>query len=340
MTDPLAAFLRHLSVERNASAHTLRSYRGDLTDFQRFLAERGIAGLAATDSRLVRAWLAALHARGLNPVSIGRKLAALRSCCRFLVRRGVLERNPAREVRGPRPPRRLVSFLPIDEATELVQGRAVGGAGRARDLAILELLYASGLRVSELSGLDVDALDRADRTVRVLGKGRKERIVPYGEHAARALGAWLGERGERPGPLFANARGGRLGVRSMHTIVRRSARAAGITRRVSPHTLRHTFATHLLDRGADLRMIQELLGHSRLSTTQRYTHVAADQLMKVYDRAHPRAQESKPRVRSRALPEQATHASSRAGVAPLQQSRPPLERATHASNRAGVPPLQ
>ena len=325
MTDPLAAFLRHLSVERNASAHTLRSYRSDLTDFQRFLAERGIAGLAATDSRLVRAWLAALHARGLNPVSIGRKLAALRSCCRFLVRRGVLERNPAREVRGPRQPRRLVSFLPIDEATELVQGRAVGGAGRARDLAILELLYASGLRVSELSGLDVDALDRADRTVRVLGKGRKERIVPYGEHAARALGAWLGERGERPGPLFANARGGRLGVRSVHTIVRRSARAAGITRRVSPHTLRHTFATHLLDRGADLRMIQELLGHSRLSTTQRYTHVAADQLMKVYDRAHPRAQESKPR-------------------APLPQSRVRshtlLEQATHAPNRAGVPPLQ
>lgn len=308
MNDPLAAFLRHLSVERNASTHTLRSYRSDLTDFQRFLAERGVAGLAAADSRTVRAWLAGLHARGLDPASIGRKLAALRSCCRFLVRRGVMERNHARDVRGPRQPRKLVSFLPIDEATQLVTGRAIVGVTRPRDVAILELLYASGLRVSELSGLDLDALDRTDRAVRVLGKGRKERIVPYGEHAARAVDTWLGIRGEHAGPLFTNPRGRRLTVRSIYTIVRRSARAAGITRPVSPHTLRHTFATHLLDNGADLRMIQELLGHSRLSTTQRYTHVAADQLMKVYDRAHPRAQPQASRP---------GNASSRAGGGPV-----------------------
>ena len=329
MNDPLAAFLRHLSVERNASTHTLRSYRSDLTDFQRFLVERGVAGLTAADSRTVRAWLAALHARGLDPASIGRKLAALRSCCRFLVRRGVIERNPARDVRGPRPPRKLVSFLPVDEAAQLVEGRAVAGATRPRDVAILELLYASGLRVSELSGLDADALDRTDRAVRVLGKGRKERIVPYGEHAARALDAWLGARGEHPGPLFTNPRGGRLSVRSIYTIVRRSARAAGITRPVSPHTLRHTFATHLLDNGADLRMIQELLGHSRLSTTQRYTHVAADQLMRIYDQAHPRAQPA---------------ASETQNVVRRPESRgrggAPLARATHVSSRAGVPPLQ
>jgi integrase/recombinase XerC len=292
MSDPLAAFLRHLSVERNASAHTLRSYRSDLTDFERFLTRHGIDGLAAADSRAVRAWLADLYARGLDPASIGRKLAALRSCGRFLVRRGVIERNHAREVRGPRQPRKLVAVLPIDEATQLVEARAVSGASRPRDVAILELLYASGLRVSELSGLDVDALDRPARAVRVLGKGRKERIVPYGEPAARALQAWLGVRGEQAGPLFTNPRGRRLSVRSIYTIVRRSARAAGITRPVSPHTLRHSFATHLLDGGADLRMIQELLGHSRLSTTQRYTHVAADQLMKVYDRAHPRASQA------------------------------------------------
>jgi integrase/recombinase XerC len=308
MNDPLAAFLRHLSVERNASTHTLRSYRSDLTDFQRFLAERGVAGLAAADSRTVRAWLAGLHARGLDPASIGRKLAALRSCCRFLVRRGVMERNHARDVRGPRQPRKLVSFLPIDEATQLVTGRAIVGVTRPRDVAILELLYASGLRVSELSGLDLDALDRAERAVRVLGKGRKERIVPYGEHAARAVDTWLEIRGEHAGPLFTNPRGRRLTVRSIYTIVRRSARAAGITRPVSPHTLRHTFATHLLDNGADLRMIQELLGHSRLSTTQRYTHVAADQLMKVYDRAHPRAQPQASRP---------GNASSRAGGPPV-----------------------
>ena len=289
MKDPQAAFLRHLAVERNASAHTLRSYANDLTDFQRFLASRGTAELAATDPRTVRAWLAALHARGLAPASVARKLAALRSCFRFLVRRGVLEGNPAREARSPRQPRKLVTFLPIDEATQLVDGRALGGNSRTRDVAILETLYATGLRVSELAGLDLDDLDRAERTVRVLGKGRKERIVPYGSHAARALESWLGERGEAEGAVFANARGGRLTVRSVHTIVRRSARAAGITRRVSPHTLRHTFATHLLDGGADLRAIQELLGHSRLSTTQHYTHVGAEQLMKVYDHAHPRA---------------------------------------------------
>jgi len=154
---------------------------------------------------------------------------------------------------------------------------------------VLELLYATGLRVSELAGLDLDDVDRAQQTVRVLGKGRKERIVPFGSRAAAALAAYLEGRGDAAGPLFVNPRGARLTVRSLHTIVRRSARSTGITRRVSPHTLRHTFATHLLDAGADLRVIQELLGHSRLSTTQRYTHVGADQLMRVYDAAHPRA---------------------------------------------------
>jgi len=192
-------------------------------------------------------------------------------------------------VRGPRPPKKLVSFLPIDEAMALMDAKTLDAGARVRDAAVLELLYATGLRVSELSGLDLDDLDRSQQTVRVLGKGRKERVVPYGSRAATALSAYLTGRGIGAGPLFANRRGGRLTVRSLHTIVRRSAAATGITRRVSPHTLRHTFATHLLDAGADLRVIQELLGHSRLSTTQRYTHVGADQLMRVYDAAHPRA---------------------------------------------------
>src|SRR5919108_1345702 len=232
MTDPQAAFLRHLAVERNASAHTLRSYANDLGDFRRFLSARG-GDLARADLRAVRAWLAALHARGLAAASIARKLAAVRSCYRFLVRRGVIEGNPAREARSPRQPRRLVTFLPHDEAAQLVDGRAVGGSQRARDVAILEMLYATGLRVSELAGLDLDEVDRTERTVRVLGKGRKERIVPYGGHAGRALERWLGERGESGDALFTNARGGRLTARSIHTIVRRSARAAGITPRVS-----------------------------------------------------------------------------------------------------------
>ena len=287
MNDPLSAFLRYLALERDASPHTLRSYRSDLAEFGRFVGPG--KALDAVDARTVRGYLAHLHARRLEPASVGRKLAALRSWFRFLVRRGALQRNAAREVRGPRVPKKLVSFLPIDEATALVEGKALRGTARPRDLAILELLYASGLRVSELAALTLDAVDRAGRTVRVLGKGRKERIVPFGAKAARALEAYLADRAATRGPLFTNHRGGRLTPRAIHAIVRRSAAAAGIARRVSPHTLRHTFATHLLDAGADLRAIQEFLGHSRLSTTQRYTHVGADQLMRVYDAAHPRA---------------------------------------------------
>lgn len=284
MTDGVAAFLRYLASEKAASAHTIRSYRTDLEQFRAFLASQGDRSLARVDGRVLRGYLAWLHGRGLDRASIARKLAAVRSCFRFLVRRGLVARNPGRQVVAPRLPRTLASFLPIDEAYVLLEA-----AAPPRDRAILELLYASGLRVSELVGLDLDDADRAGGTVRVLGKGRKERMVPFGGAAAAALDGYLGERGEAPGPLFRNRRGGRLGVRSVHAIVRRRARAAGLARRVSPHTLRHTFATHMLDAGADLRLIQELLGHSRLSTTQRYTHVSADQLMKVYDSAHPRS---------------------------------------------------
>jgi integrase/recombinase XerC len=307
MTDTPAAFLRHLAAEKNASPHTLKSYGTDLRQFEAFLAVEGLTPSALT-TRHIRAFLVALHARGLDPASIGRKLAAVRSWLRFLVRRGVVERNVAREVRGPRLPRKLVSFLPVDEAHVLMKFGGVRGAppeppiartggarsNPARDTAILELLYASGLRVSELTGLDLDDLDRSERTVRVLGKGRKERIVPFGSKAARALETWIGVRGEHRGPLFAAARGGRMNPRTVYALVRDSARRAGIMRKVSPHTLRHSFATHLLDGGADLRAIQELLGHSRLSTTQRYTHVGAEHLLKVYDAAHPRARAGKP----------------------------------------------
>jgi integrase/recombinase XerC len=289
MKDPLAAFLRYLALEKDASPHTLKSYRTDLLEFQTFIGRGEGEPLRTLDARTVRGFLAHLHTRGLEASSIARKLAALRSWLRFLVRRGVLERNVAREVRSPRLPTKLVSFLPIDEAAILVEAKALGGASRARDVAILELLYATGLRVSELAGLDLENVDRSGATVRVLGKGRKERMVPYGGKAAVALDAYLAPRAASRGPVFTNHRGGRLTARAIHGLVKRSAAAAGLTRRVSPHTLRHTFATHLLDAGADLRAIQEFLGHSRLSTTQRYTHVGADQLMRVYDAAHPRA---------------------------------------------------
>jgi len=286
MTESPAAFLRYLAAEKNASPHTLKSYGNDLRQFEAFLAEARLSPGQIT-ARDVRGFLVALHARGLDPSSVARKLAAVRSWLRFLVRRGALERNPAREIRGPRLPKKLVSFLDVDEAKALVESQTAGRV--ARNTAILELLYASGLRVAELIGLDLEDVDESARTVRVLGKGRKERIVPYGAAAARGLTTWLAERGCEAGALFRGGRGARLNPREVYELVRAAARAAGITRRVGPHTLRHTFATHLLGNGADLRAIQELLGHSRLSTTQRYTHVGADHLLKVYDAAHPRA---------------------------------------------------
>jgi integrase/recombinase XerC len=304
MTETPAAFLRYLAAEKGASPHTLKSYGTDLRQFETFLAQAGVAPSELT-ARHVRAFLVALHARGLDSSSVARKLASVRSWLKFLVRRGVLERNPARVVRGPRLARKLASFLDVDEAKALMESRparptrkpaaptpASPSWRQVRDTAMLELLYASGLRVSELTGLDLGNVDLETHTVRVLGKGRKERIVPYGTAASRALQAWLAVRGAKPGPVFLGMRGRRINVREVYDVVREAARAVGITRAVSPHTLRHTFATHLLGRGADLRGIQELLGHSRLSTTQRYTHVGADQLLKIYDAAHPRARSS------------------------------------------------
>lgn len=289
MDTAVGSFLEYLGVERGASPHTLRSYAADLTEFTRFLTDEKIGELPDADTRAVRAYVARLHQRRLSKATIARKLAAVRSCFRFLARRGALPANPARQVRSPRLGRRLPSFLPVDEATLLLNAPPEPSAAGARDRALLELLYASGLRVAEGCGLDLDDLDEARRTVRVVGKGDKERVVPVGETALEALAAYLAMRGRQRGPLFLNARGGRLTPRSAHRIVRARARQVGIDQRVTPHTLRHSFATHMLGAGADLRLIQELLGHSRLSTTQRYTHVSPEHLMRVYDRAHPRA---------------------------------------------------
>ena len=289
MDAAVGSFLEYLGAERGASPHTLRSYATDLTEFTSFLAAERIDGLAGADTRAIRAFLAQLHRRRLAKATIARKLAAVRSCFRFFARRGVLEVNPARQVRSPRLGRRLPSVLPKDEAAQLLDAAPEPTAAGARDRALLELLYASGLRVAEGCGLDLDDVDGARRTVRVLGKGDKERVVPVGETALEALDAYLAMRGRQRGPLFLNARGGRLTPRSAHRIVKRLARRAGITQRVTPHTLRHSFATHMLGEGADLRLIQELLGHRRLSTTQRYTHVSPEHLMRVYDAAHPRA---------------------------------------------------
>jgi integrase/recombinase XerC len=289
MDGPDAAFLEYLAVERGASPHTLRSYAADLREFRRFLAGRSVADLRKVDARLIRAYLAALHERRLSKATVARQLASVRSWLRFLARRGVIAFNPGRQVISPRVGRRLPSFLPKDEATGLLDLPPEDSEPGRRDHALLELLYATGLRVAECCGLDRNDLDHGQGTVRVLGKGNKERVVPVGETALDAVEAYLRVRGDGGGPLFRNIRGGRLTVRSVHRIVKARARLAGISQRVTPHTLRHTFATHMLGEGADLRLIQELLGHSRLSTTQRYTHVSPEQLMKVYDKAHPRA---------------------------------------------------
>jgi len=287
--DLVPAFLRYLAAERGASAHTLRSYAADLAELRAFLRGARVPGLAAADARVLRGYLAWLHGRGLAKSSIARKLASVRSCYRFLARRELVAANPARQLASPRLPRRLPSVLPKDESKDLLDAPSEDTLAGRRDRALLELLYASGVRVAECCGLDLEDLDRRHGTVRVMGKGSKERVVPVGEIALEALDAYLDRRGGGNGPLFRNARGTRLSTRSVHSIVRRRARAAGLARRVTPHTLRHTFATHLLGEGADLRFIQELLGHSRLSTTQRYTHVSAEHLMRVYDAAHPRA---------------------------------------------------
>lgn len=289
MKDSAAEFLRYLDLQRGASRHTLRGYAADLAEFRAFLAREGVGDVPDADARAVRAWLASLHERKLAKSSIARKLATVRSCFRYLARVGRVEINPARQVRSPRLPKRLPSFLPKDESKDLLDTGAERSPAGLRDHALLELLYATGLRVSECCGLDLDDVDRRGGSVRVMGKGGKERVVPAGDAALAALEAWLLIRGEARGALFTNARGGRLGARSVHRIVKQRARGAGIDRRVTPHTLRHTFATHMLGEGADLRLIQELLGHSRLTTTQRYTHVSPEHLMKVYDSAHPRA---------------------------------------------------
>lgn len=289
MTGHVAAFLQYLAVERGASAHTLRSYQTDLRQFAEFLSGQGIPDPAGVNGRAIRIYVAGLREARFGPATVARKVAAIRSWFSFMTRRGTLERNPARELGKLSLPRKLVSFLPVDEAWALLERSGPESLRELRDRAILELLYATGIRVSELTGLELSELDLAQGTVRVLGKGGKERIVPVGENALDAVDAYLAARGRAEGPLFRNPRGDRLTVRSVHRIVGNRARAAGLARRVTPHTLRHTFATHLLDAGADLRLIQELLGHSRLTTTQKYTHVSADHLMKVYDAAHPRA---------------------------------------------------
>ena len=279
-------------MERSVSPHTVTAYRNDLEQFLRFLAV-GASPPSHPDevNHLdLRRFLAHLHG-DLKKSSIGRKLAAVQAFFRYLLREGVVAKNPAELVSAPKKEQKAPYHLTIDEITALVEVPREATLLSLRDRAILEVLYSCGIRLSELTGLRVQDIDREGRLVRVLGKGNKERIVPLGRQAASAVASYLEERRDPPGeaPFLLNARGGKLTGRSVARIVDMYLIKLATMKKVSPHTLRHTFATHLLEGGADLRAIQELLGHASLSTTQKYTHVSIDRLMEVYDKAHPRA---------------------------------------------------
>ena len=296
MQEWLDRFQQFLAVERNVSVHTCAAYRRDLAEFHAFLSGAGgeAVNLSRIDHLRLRRYLAELHKRNQR-TSIARKLSALRTFFRYLVREGALATNPAEAVATPKRNRYLPKTLSVDEAATLMERGHSTTLLALRDRAILELFYSSGLRISELTGLDVGGLDLRENLVRVLGKGRKERIVPVGRKAHEALVAYLDARGPLADdqPLFANHRGGRLTPRSIQRHLKVWLIKAGVLKDISPHALRHSFATHLLDGGADLRAIQELLGHASLSTTQRYTQVSVDQLMAVYDKAHPRSRKKR-----------------------------------------------
>ena len=292
LTEHIREFTVYLETERNVSQHTLNAYRSDLAQMLSFVQrEKGAAASALdVDHLLLRRYLSELSKLSKKS-SIGRKLAAIRSFFRFLLRRGTISKNPAELVATPKKEQHLPFHLDIDQTTSLMEAPDEEQKHALRDRAILELLYSSGLRVSELTGLNISEIDLSGGMVRVMGKGGKERIVPVGSRAVEALQAYLAQRDNAgtKAPLFLNTRGGRINRRSVARIVDTHVLRIAAFKRISPHTLRHTFATHMLEGGADLRAIQELLGHASLSTTQKYTHVSIDRLMEVYDKAHPKA---------------------------------------------------
>ena len=295
MEELIGRFEQYLYGERHMSPHTLRNYLREVEEFRKFLVEQqgGKPDLRPVDRRLIRQYLATAS-DNLAPASVSRRLSALRTFFKFLVREGAMETNPADMIKGPKLPKRLPEYLGVDEVFALLDTPDLGTLLGKRDKAWLELLYATGMRVGELVKLKTTDVDFAQAIVRVYGKGRKERIAPLTPKAVTALKSYLTERAEiakeKSGDaLFLNYRGGRLGERGIRKLLDHYIMKCSITRHISPHALRHTFATHLLESGADLRSIQELLGHVSLSTTQKYTHTNIDYLTLVYDKTHPKA---------------------------------------------------
>lgn len=292
-------YLTHLAVERGVSTHTLSAYRRDLVLYASYRSEKGLGPVTATTAEQLSGFVAWLKSRTLpngQPYadsSIARSVVAIRGYHRFLFGEEIVDVDITADLETPRAPRALPKALTVEEVATLLDAPSAQTPAGWRDAAILELLYGAGLRISELTQLDIDDIDPVDRLVRVLGKGEKQRIVPYGEPAAEALDRWLvrGRHTMTPdsAAVFVNARGGRLTRQGVWKVLQRYAKEAGIARSVSPHTLRHSFATHLLDGGADVRIVQELLGHASIATTQIYTQVSRGMLKSVYERSHPRA---------------------------------------------------
>ncbi len=297
MQEVFNRYINYLEVERNASPYTVRNYTTDLLGFFGFLRGKKVSSLKEVDKHVVRDYLSYLMEQGFVKASIARKLSAIRSFYRYLLREEIISTSPLATTSSPKLDRRLPYFLSIDEMRRLLETPESATPQGQRDRALLELLYAAGLRVSELVKLNVEQVNLDTREMRVMGKGSKERIALMGEPAARALTTYL-EQGrpelsgeKKTNALFLNRYGGRLTERSVQSLLEEYANIAGLDKRVHPHMLRHTFATHLLDGGADLRVVQELLGHASLSTTQIYTHVSKSQAKKVYLSAHPMAKE-------------------------------------------------
>jgi integrase/recombinase XerC len=292
MSKNVEDFLGFLATEKGASEHTVKNYGIDLREFGKFITDKDFKDLTYLD---IRSFLAFLKTRDYSKSSISRKLACLRSFFKYLVRENILTQNPAAGIATPKKEKKLPSFMNPDEITKLLEAPSRNNWEERRDKAILEMLYSSGLRVSELAGLNHDDLDFFQGLVRVRGKGKKERIVPVGQTALNVLRAYLDMKAPREAanaikkPLFISRIGSRLTDRSVRRMILKYVKRTGLGKEISPHTFRHSFATHMLDRGADLRSVQELLGHANLSTTQIYTHVTTQRLKDAYAAAHPRA---------------------------------------------------
>jgi integrase/recombinase XerC len=294
----IETFIETLSAEKGFSPHTCRAYRKDLEQFLDFLDRQSESetspDIRRVDGMVIRSYLGFLHKK-CEKTTIARKLSALRSFFRFLVKKGLISRNPAEAVLTPKRGRPVPNYLPVDEVFRLLDSLKGNSVLALRNRAILETLYSTGLRVGELVGVDVRDVDFDGGVVRVLGKGNKERLTPVGKTALCSIRSYLDSRAQakkmpdsQRTPLFLNRLGGRLSARSVGRMLDQVVRQLGLMRFITPHGFRHTFATHMLDAGADLRIVQELLGHASLSTTQRYTHVSIDRLMEVYDKTHPR----------------------------------------------------